>query len=128
MRPGISRLLLLAGLFAFVGVTYSNHFQNTFHFDDTHTIIENQYIRNLGNISRFFRDGTITSTLPANRTYRPVVFASLAVDYKLAGGVRPLWFHISTFFLFLVQIGVMFAFFRQTLDRVSPPEGNDRLS
>ncbi|NNU33457.1 hypothetical protein HK413_03480 [Mucilaginibacter sp. S1162] len=34
-------------------ITYSNHFQNDFHFDDSHTIQNNVYIRNIHNIPLF---------------------------------------------------------------------------
>jgi hypothetical protein len=36
---------------------YSNHFHNAFHFDDSHVIENNLYIRNLRNIPSFFVDG-----------------------------------------------------------------------
>ena len=112
--PALCALLLL------VGAVYSNHFQNAFHFDDTHAIVENPYIQNLQNIPLFFKDGSTSSTLPSNRTYRPLVTASLALDYRLGHGLQPLWFHISTFFWFLVQIVLMFVLFRAILERVRP--------
>jgi len=38
--------------------TYANHFHNSFHFDDAHTIETNAAIRDLRNIPQFFRDAT----------------------------------------------------------------------
>ena len=105
----IALLILLA---------YANHFENAFHFDDSHTILENPYIRDLHNIPKFFESGDTFSTLPANRSYRPAVTTSLAIDYWLAKGLHPLWFHITTFVWFLLQILLLFAFFQGTLDRV----------
>jgi tetratricopeptide (TPR) repeat protein len=105
----IALLILLA---------YANHFENAFHFDDSHTILENPYIRDLHNIPKFFESGDTFSTLPANRSYRPLVTTSLAIDYQLSKGLHPLWFHITTFVWFLLQILLLFALFQATLDRV----------
>ena len=77
---------------------YTNHFHNSFHFDDAHTVVNNVYVRNLHNVPRFFTDATTFSSLPANQTWRPIVSLSLAIDYKLGHGLNPLWCHISTFF------------------------------
>src|SRR5216684_1074307 len=74
---------------------YANHFQNSFHFDDAHTIETNAAIRDLRNIPLFFRDATTFSALPSNQSYRPLVSTLLALDYKLGGGVQPFWFHMS---------------------------------
>ena len=35
---------------------YANHFQNSFHFDDAHTVVNNAAIRELRNIPLFFWD------------------------------------------------------------------------
>ena len=35
----------LAALLVFVTLVYSNHFGNAFHFDDSHTIVQNPYIQ-----------------------------------------------------------------------------------
>ena len=80
---------------------YSNHFHNIFHRDDGHTIITNASIRDLGNIPLFFRDATTFSSLPSNQSYRPLVSTLLAIDYRLANGLQPFWFHLSIFTLFI---------------------------
>jgi hypothetical protein len=75
-------------------IAYANSFQNQFHFDDFHTIVDNPAIRSLRNIPRFFTDATTFSVLPANRTYRPVVSTLLAIDYALGcvnGRSTPEW-------------------------------------
>jgi tetratricopeptide (TPR) repeat protein len=89
---GLLALILLA--------TYSNHFQNSFHFDDAHTIVNNAAIRELQNIPLFFRDAATFSSLPSNQSYRPLVSTLLAIDYSL-GGLKPLSFHTSIFALFV---------------------------
>jgi len=90
-------------------VTYSNHFTNSFHFDDSHTIVNNVYIKNIRNIPLFFRDGATFSSLPTNQSYRPVVTTTLAIDYWLGKGLRTtFYFHLSTFILFLAQGACMY--------------------
>ena len=105
-----------------VCATYANSFQNEFHFDDFHTIVDNPAIRSLRNIPRFFTDATTFSVLPANRTYRPFVSTSLALDYAMGGGYKPPWFHFSTFLIFLAQLAVMYLLFAALLRRVQPGE------
>jgi len=92
--------LLLVALLA----AYANHFQNSFHFDDAHTIENNLAIRELRNIPLFFQDATTFSSLPSNQSYRPLVSTLLAIDYQLAGGLGPFWFHLSVFAFFVPLI------------------------
>jgi len=115
---------ILAALLLAVLLAYSNHFQNDFHFDDFHTITNNPWIRSLHNIPRFFTDAETGSTLPANRAWRPLVTTSLAIDYWLGGGLKPFWFHLSTFVWFLAQIVLMFFLFRLIFDLAQPHEWN----
>jgi tetratricopeptide (TPR) repeat protein len=122
--PAARTSLLLAATLLAVLVAYSNHFNNAFHFDDSHTIIDNPWIRNIHNIPLFFSDTTTASALPLNRSYRPLVTASLAIDYWLGGGYKPLFFHISTFLWFLVQLALMFYLFRALFDSARPDPAN----
>jgi len=103
---------------------YSNHFHNSFHFDDSHAVIDNAYIRDLHNVPRYFTDATTFSSLPANQTWRPIVSISLALDYHMGHGLQPVWFHISTFFWFLVQLILMFMMYRSLLDLTAPRPAN----
>ncbi|MBU1720730.1 MAG: hypothetical protein KKA07_16815, partial [Bacteroidetes bacterium] len=105
-------VLMTAGIM----IVYSNHFRNPFHFDDVHTIVSNPAIRSIGNIPQFFVDPTTTSSLPANQVYRPGVTTLNAIDYWIAGGLNPLYFHISIFIAFLLQALFMFLIFRRLLD------------
>lgn len=92
-------------------IAYSNHFSNDFHFDDYHTIVNNAYIRDMHNMPLFFKDGSTSSVLPANQSYRPLVTASLAIDYWLGGGYNVFFFHLTNFLLLLLQgIGMVYLF------------------
>jgi len=116
--------LPLCGVLAAVLLIYSNHFENSFHFDDAHSVQSNPYIRDLRNVPRFFTDARAFSVLPANRTYRPLVTLSLAVDYWLGNGLTPFYFHLSTFLWFLFQLVLMYFLFRRICDRALPDARN----
>ncbi len=110
--------LIIAGCFFLVVLvlTYSNHFRNAFHFDDSHTIVNNNYIRDIGNIPLFFKDVTTSSSLPQNHIYRPVVTTLNAIDYWIGGRIDPFYFHLSIFLWYVVQSALMFFLFRNLLN------------
>ena len=112
-----------------VCVAYANHFHNSFHFDDSHAIVTNVYIRDLHYIPLFFKDARTGSSLPANQAWRPVLMTQLAIDYHLGHGLNDtLWFHISTFFWFLIQLILMFILFHQLLDAAAPGPANQYVA
>lgn len=113
-------LILLLGLI----LVYSNHFQNSFHFDDSHAVVNNIYIHSIKNIPLFFQDGTTFSSLPANQSYRPVVTSSLAIDYWIGGGLNPFYFHLSQFILFVLQGILMFFLFQKIFSLAFPHKWN----
>jgi hypothetical protein len=104
----IFRLACLALLMAVI-LTYLNHFHNSFHFDDSHTIQNNIYIRDIKNIPAFFTDATTFSSNPSNQSYRPVVSATLAVDYWLGNG-EPFFFHLRNFIGLLIYAALTYLF------------------
>lgn len=126
----LDRKFLLAALVLLLAIcaAYSNHFENPFHFDDSHTIVNNIYIRDLHNIPQFFKDATTFSSLPANQSYRPVVTTTLAIDYWLGKGLNPFWFHLSTFLWFLLQGLLMYFLFKKIMDIARPHPWNKWFS
>jgi len=116
--------LLCLGLTLVVLAAYANHFQNKFHFDDFHTIVENPFIRDLHNARGFFTDASRFSINRAGQVYRPVVSLSLAVDYWLAKGYKPFVFQLSTFVWFAVQLILMFFLYRRLMDQADPHPSN----
>jgi tetratricopeptide (TPR) repeat protein len=122
--PGKKTIFLIAIMLSMVVLVYSNHFQNTFHFDDGHAVVDNPYIRELRNIPRFFKDAHTFTILPRNRMYRPVVSTTLAIDYWLGDGLDPFYFHLSTFCLYLLQLVLMYALFRRVCDLSRPDPRN----
>src|SRR5947208_3219738 len=86
--PDTARMIFgaaCAAVLLAVVLAYANHFHNGLHFDDIHTVRDNPAIRSLANVPGFFADGRTFSVLPANASYRPLVSASLALDYWLGG-------------------------------------------
>ena len=120
----IRPVLPYVGLMAVVLAAYANHFGNGFHFDDRHTIVENQAIQSLANIPRFFADAKTFSTLNNAWLWRPMTSTSLAIDYWLGGGLKPFWFHFSTFVSFLVLLVLMVFLFRRIMDLADPHPSN----
>jgi uncharacterized protein (TIGR02996 family) len=119
-----SKLAVLLAICA----AYANSFHNQFHFDDFHTIVDNPAVRSLRNIPRFFTDATMFSVLPANRTYRPFVSTSLAIDYALGHGYVAFWFHSATFVLFLGLVALLYGLYLLLLDKVCVSPANPWLA
>lgn len=118
---GDLKLVAAGGALALaLSVAYANHFRNSFHFDDFHAVVNNVFVRDASNVPRFFSDPRLSSTMPDHYNYRPVVYASLAIDYRLGGKLEPLWFHVSTFAWFAVQLVLMFFLFRRILEIAAP--------
>jgi tetratricopeptide (TPR) repeat protein len=129
-KPGFSPAFLLAVFccLALLFAAYANTFGNAFHFDDSHVVVDNLYIRNLANAGRFFTDVRTTSALPQNQTYRPFVTLSLAVDYFLGHGLSTRAFHLDQLFL-LVLLGItLFFFYLRVMERASPDPLNRFLA
>ncbi len=125
MYSGIVRsqragVLWSLAVFSAVGLTYANHFHNGFHFDDSHAVTGNAAIRNITNLPRFFTDASTSSRLPTHQAWRPLVTASLALDYRLGRGYEPFYFQLSTFAWFLAQLSCMYLWFAAILRRVLP--------
>src|SRR5580693_6374249 len=114
--PRLKQAALVGLMIGAVCLAYANHFRNGFHFDDSHAIVDNAYIRSLKNTPLFFTDARAFSVLPANRTYRPMVSLSLALDYWLADGLEPAYFQASTFFWYLVLLVLTYILFRRICD------------
>jgi tetratricopeptide (TPR) repeat protein len=88
---------------------YWNSLDNAFHFDDAHVVENNLYIRSLRHVPQFFRDATTFSSIRSHASYRPLVSATLAIDYAI-GGLDPRSYHRTQIAL-LVSLGVMLTVF-----------------
>src|ERR1035438_3576809 len=104
---------------------YSNHWHNSFHFDDSHTIKTNAYIRDIKNIPLFFKSAETFSSLPQNQSYRPLVSTTLAIDYWLTSknttdfnpaNMDTFYFHLSTFIWYVLQCVLLFFIFLKIMN------------
>ncbi|HMD36102.1 MAG TPA: hypothetical protein VKH42_14090, partial [Vicinamibacterales bacterium] len=107
-----------------VAAAYANHFRNDFHFDDDHTIETNAFVRDVRNIPRFFVDASTFSSLPSHQSYRPLVTATLAIDYAAGRGLNPAAFHATNFGLFAVQCLLMYALFVRVMNDAGADPAN----
>jgi tetratricopeptide (TPR) repeat protein len=103
-------------------LAYSNHFYNGFHFDDWHTIEENLFIRKLSNIPAFFHDPKMFSVDPDHWGLRPLVTTTLAIDYWLAGGLNPFYFHLTTYIWFILLGIIMYFSYKILLKKALPDQ------
>lgn len=115
MNKNITVLVLLVVILGAIGITYSNHFHNEFHFDDSHTIQDNAYIRDIKNIPLYFQNCQTSSSMPSHQGYRPLVTTTLAIDYALSqkfdenhNGYNVMWYHISNFTWFLIIVLLLY--------------------
>lgn len=99
-----------------VTLVYSNHFDNPFAFDDSHTVEKNIFIRDLNNIEKFFTDASTGSSNPSNQTYRPILTLSFAIDHYFAKDLNPFYFHLSMFIIFILQLILMFFIIKKIID------------
>ena len=96
-RGAVVALIFFCGLVAF-----HNSFENSFHFDDEHSILENYHLRSLRNIPRFFVDPGMFSALPDGRMYRPLLLVTYALNYAV--GEYEVWgYHVVNLLLHLLN-------------------------
>lgn len=89
-------------------LVYWNHFDNSFHFDDNHTIVNNHYVTDITKLPLFFKDAKTTSSLPTNQAYRPMITSLNAIDYWLAGELDPRVFHWHIYLEFLLLLSLLY--------------------
>jgi tetratricopeptide (TPR) repeat protein len=116
-RLKFSALALL--LVTALTLVYWNHFDNSFHFDDSHTIVNNKYITDISNLPAFFTDSEMASSLPTNQAYRPIVASLNTIDYWLAGKLDPVVFHWHIYLEFLLLLIVMYCVLARIFEAAS---------
>jgi len=132
-------IVLILGIIGFGALlaAYSNHWHNSFHFDDSHTIQTNAYIRDIKNIPLFFKSSETFSSLPQNQAYRPLVSTTLAIDYWLTVKNTPnfnpaildtFYFHLSTFIWYALQCILLFFIFLKIMNNAKPHRWNPYIA
>ncbi|HEX6641430.1 MAG TPA: hypothetical protein VF215_09980, partial [Thermoanaerobaculia bacterium] len=107
--------LACAAAIALIAAAYANSLHNSFHFDDSHVIENNLYLRSLDYVPRYFTDAHTFSSLPQNATYRPLVTLSLALDYARTHSLDPRPFHVTQIALLLIAGALLVIFFERFL-------------
>ena len=79
-------------------LVYANSLDGSFHYDDEHSIQNNINIRDLGNISAFFRDPGTFSVDPNKGMYRPLLLVTYAFNYA-RGGYEVFGYHLVNLLL-----------------------------
>ena len=80
-KNAFSALLILVCLM----LLYAPAVDNSFQYDDRHSIVENPHLRALNNWPAFFVDPTLFSRDADKAMYRPLVLLSLALNYAWSG-------------------------------------------
>lgn len=85
---------------------YANTLRAGFHYDDSHHIVANPFIRDLSYVPGYFSRADTFSALPGHSMYRPLVMLSLALNYHW-GGYDPLPWRLTALALHAVcAVGV----------------------
>jgi tetratricopeptide (TPR) repeat protein len=108
MSAGRVHLLRLALLLAATGGVYLSSLDNSFHFDDEHSLLGNPHIRRLENWPRFFTDPQTFSRNPGSEMYRPLVLFSYALNYRV-GRYQVRGYHLANLGIHLATAGVLYA-------------------
>jgi len=109
-----------------------NLYDNSFHFDDSHTIQDNPYIKDISNLPIFFTKGAETfSSLPSNQVYRPIVTSSIAIDYWISSklssdgnGFHTRYYHYSMMITYILLLVLLFFFFLKLFETARPNAWN----
>lgn len=114
MTPSSTKRIKVLFIFLILGfIIYGNTFGNEFIWDDYDNIVNNAYIRDLGNLDKFFSQNLIAGAGKFIEWYRPVLLFSYALDYQF-WGYKPAGYHLinlilhifSAFFLYLVIVKI----------------------
>ncbi len=104
------KLLPLLLILILSGIVFYNSLGNSFHFDDSHHIVDNPYLKSLKDIPELFTDTRTFSVWEGNnRHYRPLLMLTYSINYAI-GGLNPFGYHIvnlafhvgSAFLIFLI--------------------------
>jgi protein O-mannosyl-transferase len=106
------------GLLVWVLMLYANSLDNSFHYDDTHSLIENVHVRSLANVGRFFVDPGAFSAMPEARMYRPLLLVSYAVNHAI-DGYEPFGYHLFNVLLHAINACLVWLIAQRVLGRHS---------
>ncbi len=97
----------LAAVVAVTALAFANALGNGFVYDDRFVLVDNQAIRDLSNLPRFFSDPATGASIPSQIFYRPVRTTVYALVYAVAG-LSPWIYHALNVGLHLINAGLVF--------------------
>ena len=104
-----------AAIFFLALAAYSNSFTAGFHFDDFHQVVRNPNMVP-ANILKFFTDASLASVYADSRGYRPITYATLALNYGISG--LHVWsYHAANFLLHFLNAFLLFNILRMLMRR-----------
>ncbi len=102
-------------LFVLLGaIVFAPHFDHAFQFDDSHSVVDNPSIRSFTHWRSWLMDLGAFSILPENLNYRPLLLASYAVSYRIAG-LEPWGFRLLNWLIHLVAALLVYEIARRLL-------------
>ena len=119
-RPWLRRAAPLLALSALGVLAYANALAGSFHFDDSHSIVANPWIRSFKFFPRWLWDTQTFSVLPQNQDWRPMVLIAHALSYLLGGGLSPVSFHLVNLAIHLACVCLTFLGAKELFARVDP--------
>lgn len=90
----------IVAIIALAFAVFSNGYIHTYNFDDGHLLLENQFVRSLRYIPRYFIDPLTLTSYHSNADYRPVLQISYALNYWISGYETWSW-HLTQILLHL---------------------------
>ncbi|MFQ5455959.1 MAG: tetratricopeptide repeat protein [Nitrospirota bacterium] len=97
-----SSLLSIVSISLIIVVIYYNSLDNSFHYDDYHSIVENSFIRGIGNIPSFFLTTlTFSGYERFAKSYRPLLLVSYTINYYF-GKLDPYGYHLVNIIIHLL--------------------------
>src|SRR5512135_141025 len=108
MRTPVYLYLGLLVVLALSFVAYHDALDAEFHYDDYHSIVYNPYIKDIRNLPEYFTSFSASSGEKWGvGGYRPVVTASLALNYAISE-YDPKSYHALNIVFHLVAVAVVF--------------------
>ena len=112
LSPDRYPALLPSALLLAVLLTYASSLDNSFHYDDGHSILRNAHIRSLNNLPSFFSDPRLFSENVDYAMYRPMVLVLHAFNYAW-GAYQPWGYLLVNLLIHALTTFLIFYLFQE---------------
>jgi hypothetical protein len=97
------RGVLVVTLLALTAVAYINTLPNGFVWDDFLVLVDNDAVKDLSNLPRFFSEPSTSANSPALNHYRPLRTTVYSLAFQFFGS-RPLGYHVLNLLLHMANV------------------------